>query len=366
VATAIVPTAIIGLGLAVFLSWPSARERGKQLNQTAWERSYTERGLQVPRMGPRDGYWGDRLRRAPHKMLGWHEHAIQLAGLLEFDEDGVQRYVSRTAAAPAMPGLMAEARKPFQVLILGGSVAYGGYASSIATTYFHVLGTRLDHPPTASNLTIVAASAWKSAQELAALELYGARLDPDLVIFVNGLNDLTNGATARSLYGQPVPTADGSDWTPLYHSHDYPERVAEYLDTMRRAARFTTSSGSDLLVVLQPSLVERTGRTAIEEQVLQGALLPHASARALLDSYETMRRGLRELAATPGVHFLDGSRLLNEEGPTTFVDIWHFSDRGHALLGEAIGAAASRILTARAAKAQPRLDRPGEAPYTPP
>jgi hypothetical protein len=116
--------AVCAVGL--FLFW---RHRvadlpsGKKLNRAAWEASFTERGLAVPAGGPRDGYWGSRMPSwTRDSEIGWHESEVHLRGLVEQDGSGVQRY--GTAGAR------------WRVLILGGSVAWGAYASSIDDTYF--------------------------------------------------------------------------------------------------------------------------------------------------------------------------------------------------------------------------------------
>src|SRR5207253_430412 len=161
------------------------------------------------------------------------------------------------------------------------------------------------------------------------------------------LNDLTNGATSKALFGEPTPTADGTEWTQLYHAHDYEQRVADYAQNMRAASRITAMLKSDMLVVLQPALFESQHRTEIEETLLKRSLQPHASKAALLSSYEAMRRELGNLARSPGVHYLDCSRVLAEERHTTFADLWHFSDPGHAILGRAIAEKISAIVRER-------------------
>ena len=218
----LVPAGLVAAVLATAYAvwWRPARELaegGKPLNERAWESSYTERGRAVPPSGPREGYWGVRLGAKvfdPH--TGWHEPHVVIPGLVDIDERGLQRYVAAGADKQ-------------RVLVVGGSVAQGAYSSSIDTTYFHVLGTELERLGTPADVTVVAAGAWKSLQELPALATYGPELHPDVVVVIDGLNDLTKGATARALYGQAVPTADGSAWSITYHTHDYEQRVADYL-----------------------------------------------------------------------------------------------------------------------------------------
>ena len=336
----LVPAAVVAILLtAVYLLWwRPARDLaagGKPLNERAWESTYLERGQPVPPSGPREGYWGARLgTKVFDPRTGWHEPQVAIPGLVDIDERGLQRYVAAAA----------EKRR---VLVVGGSVAFGAYASSIDTTYFHVLGTELERLGTPADVIVVASGAWKSIQELPALATYGPGLHPDVVVLLDGLNDLTNGATSRALYGEAVATADGSPWTVTYHTHDYAQRVADYLENMRRAAATTTSMDADLLVVLQPALVDRAHRTPIEDALLTVSLAPHASAGVLTRSYDDMRRGLAELAQEGALHFLDCSRVFDTERPTTFTDMWHFTDFGHAILGRAIAAQVAPLLRRR-------------------
>ena len=335
----VLPSVVAGVLFLAAFGWYRARQDptrlGKDLNRIAWEASFTERGLPVSASGPREGYWGARIvPSVPDPNVGWHAPSVSLPGLLDIDARGFQHDVSA-----------ADGRS--KVVIFGGSVAFGAYASVISTTYFHVLGVevaRLAHP---ADITVVAGGAWKALQEINALNAYGAELAPDVIVFLDGLNDLTNGATSRTLFGQRVATSDGSDWTPDYHAHDYDQRVADYLTIMRRAAELSAKLGGDMLIVLQPSLAERARRTRIEEVLLAGSLKPHGSANALTRSYEAIRHGLREHAAVEGFRWLDCSRVFDQERATTFTDLWHFSDPGHEILGKTMAREIAAMLEER-------------------
>ena len=321
---ALTPALVLAAVLTVAWRWWRAPE-GKALNALAWESSYTERGQSVPEGGPRGGYWGARIGpKVRDEKLGWREPKTSDPGRLAIEERGLQYY--RTTASPKR-----------QVMIIGGSVAFGAYASSIATTYFNVLGAELERLGTPADLAIVAAGAWKAGQEARALVMYEPTIRPDLVVFVNGLNDLTVGSRASTVFGEKTPTRDGSPWTEGYHEHDYDERVANYLAVIRSVGAYARSVGvSPPLIVLQPSLVERAHRTAIEERLLAISLLPHASAAVLQQSYRAMRNGLAEMERSGLLYFLDCSSVFDTERATTFADLWHFSDFGHRLLGMAM------------------------------
>ena len=317
--------AIIALLSAFAWRYYQSPASARRVHQRAWEASFRERGLPVPARGPRDGYLSQRVGvRQPHEVLGWVEPAMSIPGLVEIDERGWQH--------DAPPGHAAH-----RILVLGGSVAFGSYASRIDTTWFHLLGRQLaSDPRSASEIVVVASVAWKSIQEVAALLLSIDEIDPDLVVMLDGLNDLTNGATAETLYGREVPMPEGEAWTPLYHAHDYEARVRGYLDHVSRAAGATERRGIPLLVVLQPALFERAHPSGLEAQLLRASLRPHASRGHLERSYAVMRAGLARLAQHPAVDFLDASTLFAGESATTFADMWHFSDPGQAILARAV------------------------------
>lgn len=320
------PIVLIIVAIAYFAWEPYISDRvieGRSINQHAWEASYSERNLLIPLGGPREGYWGSRIgKKIRHPELGWKEPALNFPDVLVVDSNGHQHYRKQD--------------EKLRILIFGGSVAFGANASNISKTYFNVIGGTLDQQSPGVSITVIAAGAWKSSQEVKATALYIERYQPDWVIYLNGLNDLTNGATAKSLFGERTNTREGVEWTYDYHSHDYQARVVEYLNNMRMASKLNKSSGSKMLVVLQPALFEKYYMSEIEKTLLRRSLVPHVSVSKLIASYEAIRHGLKTLAKTGDVFFVDASRGFDSERETTFVDMWHFSDIGHQLLGTVI------------------------------
>jgi len=167
-----------------------------------------------------------------------------------------------------------------------------------------------------------------------ALDQHIGRLEPDVVVLYDGLNELTVGANSAALFGEPTPTRDGVKWHPLYHEHDYSQRVADYLVHIDEAARIARDHGARLLVVLQPSLVERGSPSEVERELLALSLQWHESARALTISYEAMRQGLMQLELEGALTFLDASRAFDAETATVFADMWHYGDAGHRLIAD--------------------------------
>ena len=299
--------AVSGAGVAAL--WLAKRRlilpSGEELNRMAWQANFTERGLPVPPGGPRDGYWGARMPgQVKDPDLGWHEAEAHMPGLVEEDADGVQRLQT--------PGAQAH------VLIIGASVAWGAYASSIDTTYFARLARALAAQGHGANVTVLAAGAWTSEHELKALRSRGLDLSPDVVLILDGLNDLTLGNATED------------------------ERVTAYLSRMREARDLARAGNARVVFVLQPTLLDKH-RTAIEERVL-GLSLDAAGQTRVRNGYARMRAGLRELAEAPAVSFVDCSGAFDGERATTFTDLWHFPDPGHALLADRLAPALLDVL----------------------
>lgn len=309
---------------------------GQALNQEAWQASFLERGEPVPATGPREGPWGSRLAAAvADPATAWRLAPQVEPGLLDIDARGWQHW------CPGSPPTRALA-------LVGGSVAFGAYASSIDATYFAVLGRALEARGQPTAVRVISAGAWKSSQELAALERDLGSLDIDLVVLLDGLNDLTAGASAQTLHGEQVETEDGSSWRVLYHRHDYSERIAAYLANVERSARVAADDGVPLLVALQPALFERVPRTPLERRLLTDSLMPHASLEVLQTSYAALRGGLAAVVARhPNASYYDASRVFGGEASTVFADLWHFADAGHRILGEALAKELAPLLATR-------------------
>ncbi len=309
--------------------------QGTEMNENAWKANYRERGLPVPQGGPRDGYWGARIGTSiPDPVVGWTLPPLDFPHVLEVAPDGSQTVSSGTGPAGAAAS----------IVIMGGSTAFGAYASDERRTYFGVLSTALANAGVPNRIHVLATGAWKSSQSVPALQRALARgARPSLIVFVNGLNDLTNGSSASTLFGVETKTTDGSDWTMLYNEHDWDARVRLYLENMERATTLAAQAHAGLLLVLQPALFEKHPLSERESDLLEASLEPLGPVEPLVESYERMRRGLAALARRPGVSFVDCSRAFDGDEATTFTDMWHFADPGHAKLAACMQGALERL-----------------------
>ncbi len=295
-----------GAGL-VWIAYQSLRPlAGEELNRAAWAATFRERGLAVPPGGPRDGFWGARMPGwTKDDELGWFEPEAHLAGLVEEDAQGLQRYAGSGR----------------HLLIVGGSVAWGAYASDIEATYFAQLARRLGAAGWPLRLTILAAGAWTSDNEVKAFRSRGLATGPEVVLFLDGVNDFTQGEGTED------------------------ERVARYLDRMCEARDLARARGITIVFALQPSLLQKPDKSRLERRIVE--LSGHAAQDDLLrHGYPRLRDGLAALARDGNSSFVDCSGAFDGERATTITDIWHFSDPGHRLLAEALARGLLPVLAA--------------------
>jgi len=151
---------------------------GSELRMAAWNASFTERGLPVPELGPRDGIHGRKITMKVCGVSDKCKKKVSIPGIIEVDELGFQYAGNRSNPSP-------------NILIVGGSVAWGAGASDIENTYFSKLydKLRIDYPNI--GITVLASYASTGITDLHSFVSNGLDVKPNIVVFLNGLNDIT-------------------------------------------------------------------------------------------------------------------------------------------------------------------------------
>ena len=329
-------------GYAAAVLWERVKRKifhqeGLELNKKAWDASFSERGLTVPPGGPREGFWGSRIGlKTTDPLTLWREPAKSMSGLFEMDDNGWEH-----AGSP-------EAK--YRILILGGSVAWGAYASQEKTSYFHRLSDRLAQMGLPARITVIASGGWVSDQELLALTARGLALRPDIVVFLDGFNDLTNKPDV------PMGT-----------------RALDYLANATAAIDFCSARQMKVAFFLQPFLSEKPNPSVLEKLILalpfnpddtdDGTLSPLERAHALKElrtGVEVLREGLRSaINRSTLASFTDCSGIFNDQKATTFSDYCHFSDPGHEILARAMAEHLAALLQMTSVSDPARGDRAG-------
>ena len=295
------------------------RPSGEELNRLAWESSFQEREHKIPPGGPRDGYWGARMPKPVEDPdTGWREAEAHLAGLAEVDAQGIQWAGS-------------DAPRARRIAILGASVAWGSYASSIDTVYFDRLARALTPQVGPVRIAVVAAGAWDSENERRAFESRVLPLDPEVVIVINGMNDLTGSAARRRRrVGWPEVPRERA--------------VARYLENMAAVRDLAWARHVVVVFALQPFILQKKHKTALEERVLELTFTEGLTERALARGHAELRGGVERLCRDGRARCADTSGAFDAETATTFTDAWHFADPGHELLANALLSPVAQLL----------------------
>ncbi len=281
---------------------------GDELYMAAWRATYLERGLPLPKKVSRSGFWGRLIGdKTKHPLLTWHEPQKTVPGMFTMSELGLQQVGPESARV--------------QILILGGSVAWGAAASSEDRSYFTQLQRRLVTYDIVSRVSVLACGGWVSSQEFIALTLKGMSLAPDVVVFFDGLNDLTQ-----------------LNWLP------HEERGRYYLETMALAKRTLAKQRPSAKVVyaLQPLSLRKRYKTPVERVALER----YPDHAAILQQYLRLQKGLGELA-NENAYLVDLADVLGDERASTFTDIWHFTEPGEDIVATTLADALAVILTQR-------------------
>ena len=214
--------------------WNHRGLSGAELNQAAWEASFTERGEKVPPVGPREGYWAQRIRpqQYPCGDLDACERTQTIPILVQIDGRGFQHVGGGADAFP-------------RVLFVGGSVAFGAYASTIQTTYFAALLGLLAEEFPDLGLSVLARNGSVGQEDFEAFALRGEEVHPDMVVFLNGLNDLMNRPGK--------PPEDG---------------LRKYRKSVRLAAQLANLRGLSTVFIAQPFLGSKEQKTSLERRLL--------------------------------------------------------------------------------------------------
>jgi lysophospholipase L1-like esterase len=283
----------------------NAGPAGYKLRESAWESSFTERGLSVPPGGPREGIRGEGITPLKCAVSDCNFRKF-VPGIIEINDDGLQ-----TAGGSENP-------YP-HILIVGGSAAWGAGASDIANTYFSQLYGMLKNEFPDAKISVLAYYGSTSNTDLSSFVRKGLDANPDLVVFINGLNDLT-------VKGQ------------LRHSD-----ASDYILNMKTAALIAERNGIPAVIVRQPFPGGKKNKTELEKRIMEISIKDYG--KTVIPLYKHIGKMLEEMAKAGEIYYIDAADCFDDETATTFNDQWHFSDPGHKLLAVRIHAGLIPILS---------------------
>lgn len=298
-----------------------------------------------------------------------------------------QRLEGVTINAQGFRGATVAREKPagtVRVIALGGSVAFGQGASrdeAVWTAHLaRVLAAQL--PGRTVEVMNAATQGYDSMQERLLLETELLDLRPDLVLVLDGWNDMnaSTGVDASkplvmgTFYEVDRVLTQSKQWaqnvlrlSAVHRAIErgldraarsraleagerwrvHPDAVGRYRRNLDAMCRLARSVDAPLVIVAQPELFARaepvpTAEVEVRTKVDEGGYAAHVRA-----NYPLFRDQARAAAEAGGARFVDGTTIFDGRPDAVFVDQVHVNDRGNELIAESLAPAVMAALGSR-------------------
>lgn len=246
------------------------------------------------------------------------------------------------------------AGRAYRILLLGASVA-GGFPQDILKKAFSER-----FPGQDIQVIIAASGGYEARQELIVASIWGPSLEPDLIITLDGANDLDHRLRvdkAGTFYLNPAyelmltkpflaPFAYLLGQSQAYNAirrlaaryrigpvESYEDAIPVYISAQHSINIIAKGLSANRLVVLQPFSGFKTPLSDAE------ASFTHYKYREpiMKELYNLLHKQLKELAQRDHVAYLDSRFLFEGVHDSIFSDDYHFvDDKGYRWLAEAI------------------------------
>ncbi|MBI2252703.1 MAG: SGNH/GDSL hydrolase family protein [Armatimonadetes bacterium] len=274
----------------------------------------------------------------------------------------------------------------FRIIILGGSAAFGIGASSDKKTIGGRLEEILNENIKSKHFEVynMAIPGYISAQELITLQFYGIDFKPDLVIDINGFNDITVGMdydnappdidahsaalinAYRALWETSFPkflsysllrwsaffkyVSDKIGKMKMINYYKNPEtrkkiinqdgRIEFYIKNMNTLYALAEHYNFRLAVILQPALIYKNYLTSLELKHIQEYPASFNARQFYPEAakiyFPIISRRMKMLDNNNKHKFLDFSHIFYANKKDIFIDIVHFTDLGNQIVAENI------------------------------
>ena len=265
--------------------------------------------------------------------------------------------------------LSQKTKNEFRIFILGGSVAKGYGATTPQKKFYKILEKKLKkHKPlhTIKEFNVVSAGriGYVSGQELILLINGILDFQPDMVIFLNGANDMIAVSQYHESPGYPfyfqslkkaleasklekrldqnlresVFFSDLKKMLKKYKtsSIDLTKKniIRHYKRNMLTSAQILKVHQIDAYFFLQPLLQFKYNKSLLEKKFIK--TLSSQSIMMWQATYPLMSNTLEEIAESTKMKWKDLSKAFDNERQTVFADSVHLTDLGQSILGNII------------------------------
>ena len=257
----------------------------------------------------------------------------------------------------------------YRIFILGGSVAKGFGATSSNKSYHQILETLLNKDAQRSEIrsyNVVSAGrlGYVSAQELILLQMGVLEFKPDLVIHLNGANDILtvtqyqeppgypfyHQSLKRSLQAVKVSktidetiskSAILSELEAMFKKYrkSNPEITAHniarhYRRNMTQSIQLLNANNIPGLIILQPLLLGKKELVGKEEASIKK--LSQNNRHIWLSTFGKLELSLNEISEKTGIPWKNFRGVFDDQQEEVFGDTIHLNDRGQRLLAKAL------------------------------
>ena len=257
----------------------------------------------------------------------------------------------------------------YRIFILGGSVAKGFGSSSPDKAYHQILEALLNEGAQRSegrpyNVVSAGRLGYVSAQELILLQMGILEFKPDLVIHLNGANDILTVTQYQEPPGYPfyhqslkrslqavkinkainqtiTKSAFLSELEAMFKKYRKSEPGVTTFNIDRHYRRNMTQSAQLLkandipgLIVLQPLLLEK--KQLAGHEVTSIKKLSQNNRHIWLSTFNKLAVSLKEISEKTGILWKNFQGVFDNQQEETFGDTIHLNDRGQRLLAKAL------------------------------
>ena len=250
----------------------------------------------------------------------------------------------------------------YRIVIVGGSTAFGGMSTSDDKTFFNVLEKKLNEkvfPDKKYEIISAAVPSYNSMQELILIQTEVLKLEPDMVIIVDGFNDAINYMMRDNRPGYPDMFKNLEKYTSteaflkmrlrkiriirkimermeekerMNQSTYDPEVVEFYGNNLDVICHLLKSYNIQPVIVFQPAIFYKSPLSQPERTYLEWN--KQLSQKVFVALYDDLATKAEFVAAKNDVPYLDARYIYEGSGDTLFLDDCHLNDRAQEILAD--------------------------------
>ena len=256
----------------------------------------------------------------------------------------------------------------YRIFVMGGSVARGYGASAPEKKFYHIFERLLNENRPESitrrfNVISAGRLGYVSAQELILLLMGVLDFHPDLVIHLNGFNDVLSFTQYKELPGHPIYFQSLVKALKGVKAGQTVDRVSNrsafFSEVKKMIQKYKTSSSSNSSIniarhyernmrhisqilsanqikgylILQPLIYDKKNKSQSEEKQIKeiGSTRP-----ILFTSLQMFAESLALIGKEEDIHWGNFRGVFEDFSETVFVDTVHLNDKGQEILARAL------------------------------